>query len=122
MTTAPSERAAAAAPRSSESARGSMPAIIATVVITIGRKRSKAAWIIAARVAFCVNRKRLAKSTSRMPFLLTSPTSSTQQMNEKRFNVWWVRAERSQRADDRDRNAEHHHERRAIAVVERNHQ
>jgi hypothetical protein len=42
----PSERFAAE-PGSSASASGSMPAIIETVVITIGRKRSRADCLIA---------------------------------------------------------------------------
>ena len=91
ITTVPSDRFDAE-PGSSASASGSMPAIIETVVITIGRKRSRAACGSPSTLSSPRSTLRIAKSTSRIPFLLTSPTSMTTPMSENRLRLWWVSA------------------------------
>ena len=52
-----------------------MPAIIATVVIRMGRSRTWPASSSASRVALPAWRSWLVNSTSRMPFLVTRPMS-----------------------------------------------
>ncbi len=81
ITTVPSERRDAD-PASSASASGNMPAIMETVVMTIGRKRSRAACLMAAAFSSPANTFTSAKSTRRMPFLLTRPTSMTVPIRE----------------------------------------
>ena len=84
ITTVPSERFATE-PGSSASASGVIPAIIETVVITIGRNRTRAASSIAVTLSMPARTRWPAKSTSKIPFLLTSPTSITTPMIEYRF-------------------------------------
>ena len=91
MTTTPSDWRSAA-PASSASASGSIPAIIATVVIKIGRNRVSAAMTIARSFECPASRERLANSTRRMPFFTTRPISKTVPISEKRLSVSWVSA------------------------------
>jgi len=76
-------------PSDSAKASGTMPKTIASVVIRIGRRRTRAACNSASSRAIggvswpmaCVpSRERIAKSTSRMAFLVTSPISITMPM------------------------------------------
>ena len=65
------------APAPLTSVRGKWPAIVAPVVIRIGRRRVMAAVRTASRLARPCRCRLLANSTMRMPFLDTSPTRVT---------------------------------------------
>ena len=65
--------ALASAPAPMASASGSMPKIIATVVMMIGRRRIRPAESSEAARSPPSARSWLVKSTSRMPFFVTSP-------------------------------------------------
>ncbi len=84
-------------PSVSASASGSMPKIIASVVIRIGRSRTCAACSSAAERSMPASRDpsartmpsraRMAKSISKIAFFVTSPISMTTPMIEKMFSV-----------------------------------
>ncbi len=80
-------------PSLSAKASGTMPKIMASVVIRMGRSRTRAAssracsrgrpsriWPVSG--SLCGPRARMAKSTSKMAFLVTSPMSMTTPMME----------------------------------------
>ncbi len=73
MATPMGTRVSAPSPRAS--ATGIMPAIMATVVMRMGRRRMGPASSSASRVDLPAARSWLVNSTSRMPFLVTSPIS-----------------------------------------------
>ena len=83
-------RISAPAPRAK--ARGSMPKIMARVVMTIGRSRVEPALMSArSRPRPCSRRAWLAKSTSRIAFLVTRPMSMMRPIMLMMFKVSPVR-------------------------------
>jgi hypothetical protein len=74
-------------PSVSAKASGTMPKTIASVVIRIGRSRTRAACSRACVRSMPASRDRMAKSTSRMAFFVTSPISMTMPMMENMFSV-----------------------------------
>ena len=68
-------------------ASGTMPKIMARVVIRMGRRRTRAASSSAAPRSMPSSRARLAKSTSKMAFLVTSPMSMITPMMENMLSV-----------------------------------
>ena len=64
-----------------------MPKIMASVVIRMGRRRTRAASCRAAPRSIPSSRARLAKSTSRMAFFVTSPMSMITPMMENMLSV-----------------------------------
>ena len=69
-------------PSVSAKASGTMPKIIARVVIRIGRSRTLAASSRASLRSMPSSRARIAKSTSKIAFLVTSPISMMTPMTE----------------------------------------
>ena len=88
-----------------------MPKIIAAVVIRIGRRRTCPACSSASCNAAPPRRARLAKSTSRIAFLVTSPISMTKPIIEKMLSVVPVSKQRQQHADQRERQRRHDRDR-----------
>jgi hypothetical protein len=79
--------ACCSAPSPRPSASGSMPNVIAAVVIRIGRRRT---WPAASRASLRLMPLRwpwFAKSTSRIAFFVTSPIRNTRPIIEKMFSV-----------------------------------
>ena len=69
------------------SASGNMPAIIAAVVMRMGRRRVCPASTMASLRAMPSRVRRWTKSTSRMEFFVTNPISMMMPMIENRFSV-----------------------------------
>ena len=74
-------------PSPKPNASGSMPPIIAAVVIKIGRRRTCPASSNDASSAPPARRERFAKSTSRIAFFVTRPISMMKPMIEKILSV-----------------------------------
>ena len=68
-------------------ASGSMPKTMAMVVMMMGRMRMRPAWSSASATLAPALRAWLAKSTSRMAFLVTSPISITRPIMLKMLSV-----------------------------------
>ncbi len=79
-------------PDPTPSASGSMPKIIAAVVMMMGRRRVRPAWMMAARRSRPRPRSTFVKSTSRMAFFVTRPISMMRPMSDMMLTVSPVRS------------------------------
>ena len=77
------------------SASGNMPKIIAAVVIRMGRRRTCPAVSSASCSDAPLRRERLAKSTSRIAFLVTKPISITKPIIDRMLSVVLVNSSAS---------------------------
>jgi hypothetical protein len=84
--------AVASAPSPSPNAIGTMPAIIAALVIRTGRMRARAASIAACNAVPACGRKCSANVTSRIAFATATPVAMMAPMNDSTFNVVRVKA------------------------------
>ena len=66
-----------------------MPATNASVVIRIGRSRSRLAWTTASWVFIPASRSWLAWSICRIEFFFTTPNSTSRPSPEKMFSDCW---------------------------------
>ena len=98
-------------PSFSASASGSMPKIIAAVVMMIGRIRTSPACSSASGTDRPARRPWLAKSTSRIAFFVTRPISITRPIIENRLMRRAGREQRQHHADQRQRQRGHDRQR-----------
>ena len=110
-------RASAPAPRASAS--GIMPKIIATVVMMIGRSRIRPACSSASARSFPSPRSWLVKSTSRMPFFVTSPMSMMIPIIVITFMLPPREQQGERDADEAERQREHDRQRLEEGAEER---
>ena len=118
---------AAMGARSSEPAplwnsSGSSAKTSAAVVIRIGRRRRRPAWIRASLRSYPCSMSWSVKSTIRMAFLVTMPVSRMTPSSEMRLSVRPVSQQAAEGADEGHRQREHDRERSHPALVQRDQQ
>ena len=94
------------APVPLETTSGIMPATKASVVIRIGRSRSRLAWRIASARGIPCARRSFMWSICRIPFFFTMPKSTRMPSDEKMLIDWSKHHDREQRERHRQRQRE----------------